>query len=183
MKSKSYDPIKYRIDSLKFANIKDKKILDIGTGKGYIAMIAAKKFNCDVTTIDISKEKIKIAKENAKKEKINNKIKFIEGNAKKMPFTNNSFYASISFNALHHSKFCFKNIIKEMFRVSKNKVVITEINKTGAEIFDKYVHPDENHKKMAISFNELNDSLKEHSTNIKVFKQKLMDTFVCEKLK
>jgi len=181
-KSNYYNPIEDRNKALKFAKIRNKKILDMGTGKGYVAILAAKNFNCDVTTIDISKEKIKIAKENAKKEKVFDKIKFKEGNAIKTPFLKNSFDAVISFNALHHTKKNFKKVIAEMFRVSKNKVIITELNGTGAKIFDKYIHPKENHQAMILNLNDLRNFLKQYSDTIKIFKRRLMNTFVCEKL-
>ena len=57
-----YDPIKDRTEALRFANIKNKNILDIGAGEGYLAILAAKNFNCNVTTIDYSKENIDICK-------------------------------------------------------------------------------------------------------------------------
>lgn len=177
-----YDPIKDRMEALRFGNIKHKNILDIGTSKGYLAILAAKNFNCDVTTIDISKEKIKIAKENAEKEKVVDKIKFRKGDATKMPFPKNSFDAAISFNTLHHTKSNFKKVITEMFRVSKNKVIITELNETGAKIFDEYFHPEENHRGIILNLNELRDFLKQYSTSIKLLERKFMSTFVCENL-
>ena len=179
-KSNYYNPIEDRNKALKFAKIRNKKILDMGTGKGYVAILAAKNFNCDVTTIDISKEKIKIAKENAKKEKVFDKIKFKEGNAIKTPFLKNSFDAVISFNALHHSKGKFKKIIDEMFRVSKNKVIITELNEKGARIFDYHIHTEENHSNMILDLNWLREYLEKNS-KVNVLERKLMTTYVCEK--
>ena len=175
-----YDPIKDRIEALRFGNIGNKNVLDIGTGKGHLAILAAKSFNCKVTTIDISKEKIKIAKENAQKDGVLDKIKFKLNNALNISFKDNSFYAVISFNALHHNKRGYEKIIKEMFRVAKDKVVIAELNETGARVFDDYIHPEENHKDMSIDLKELENKLKQYS-RIKRFDRKLMTTFVCEK--
>lgn|GEM_PF-6805831 len=167
-----YDPIKDRIESLKFAKIKNKKILDVGTGKGYVAILAAKNFKCDVTTIELFKEKLKLAKANAKKEGVDDKIRFIAGDAAKIPFQDDSFDAVISFNALHHSKGNFKNIIDEMFRVSKNKIIITELNEKGAKMFDEYIHPEENHSSMILDLNWLRRYLEEHS-KLNVLERKL----------
>ena len=51
-------------------------ILDIGTGSGCIAITLKKEINCNVSAVDISKNALKVAKENAK---INNiDINFIE---------------------------------------------------------------------------------------------------------
>ena len=177
-----YDTIKDRTEALKFAKIKGKEILDIGTGRGFVAILAAKDFKCRVTSIDLSEDKIGIAKENAKKEGVLDKITFKVGDATKMPFQNNSFDAVISFNALHHSKGHFKKIVVEMFRVSKNKVIITELNKNGAKVFDEYIHPEENHRSMALNLNELLGFLRQQLA-VSVLERRLMTTFVCEKNK
>ena len=175
-----YDPIKDRADALRFGNIKNKNILDIGAGKGYLAILAAKNFNCNVTTIDYSREKINIAKENAGKEEVLDKIRFKLNNALDISFKKNSFDAVVSFNALHHNKGNYEKIIKEMFRVAKDKVVVTEINEFGAKIFDEHLFPTENHKDMAIDLKELENKL-QHYSRVKRFDRKLMSTFVCEK--
>ena len=175
-----YDPIKDRIEALRFGNIKNKNILDIGAGEGYLAILAAKNFNCKVTTIDKSKEKISIAKKNAKKEGVLDKVKFKLNNALNISFKKNTFDAVVSFNALHHNKRNYGKIVKEMFRVAKGKVIVTELNRTGARVFDEYVHPGGNHKDMVIDLKELENKLKGYS-KVKRFDRKSMSTFVCEK--
>ncbi|MBU0627896.1 MAG: class I SAM-dependent methyltransferase [Nanoarchaeota archaeon] len=175
-----YDPIKDRTEALRFAKLKGNSILDIGTGRGFVAILAAKEFKCRITSIDLSEDKISIARENAKKEGVLDKITFRVADAGKIPFQNNSFDAVISFNALHHSKGNSEKIITEMFRVSKDKVVITELNELGAKIFDEYIHPEENHSSMALNLNELINSLKQNS-KVNVLERRLMTTYVCEK--
>ena len=177
-----YDPVKDRTEALRLGKVKNKSILDIDTGKGSLAILAAKNFNCNVTTIDKSKEKISIAKENAQKEGLSNRIRFRLCNAVNLPFGKGSFDSVISFNALHHDKENYEKIIKEMFRVAKEKIVITEVNEFGTKVFDEYIHPEENHKNMVIDLGELEDKLKKHST-VKKFDRKLMSTFVCIKNK
>jgi len=175
-----YDPIKDRTEALRVANIKNKNILEIGAGKGYMAVLSAKNFNCNVTAIDISKEKIDIARKNAEKEGISDKIKFKLNDALNLPFKINSFDAAISFNTLHHDKENHEKIISEMFRVAKEKVIITELSEKGAKIFDEYVYPEKNHEDMAINLEELENELKQYG-QVKRFDRKLMSTFVCEK--
>ena len=59
--------------------IKAKKILDLCTGSGAIAVSLAKYIdNCEVTTLDISPKALEIAKLNAKNNEVENKITFIE---------------------------------------------------------------------------------------------------------
>ena len=54
------------------------KILDIGTGSGAIAITLKKKLNSSVDALDISREALKIAKENANENNVN--INFIHSN-------------------------------------------------------------------------------------------------------
>jgi len=56
-------------------NLKNKKILEMGCGSGYLSIYCAKQ-NAIVTAIDINIDAIKYASEQAKKEKL--KINFIE---------------------------------------------------------------------------------------------------------
>lgn len=56
----------------------NKKILEIGTGSGCITISLAKRFDCDFTAVDISEKAIEIAKLNADKNNVSDKIKFIK---------------------------------------------------------------------------------------------------------
>ena len=55
------------------------RILDIGTGSGNIAVSLAKNIsNCLVTAVDISKEALDLARDNARLNQVEGKIRFIE---------------------------------------------------------------------------------------------------------
>lgn len=57
-----------------------KRILDLGTGSGAIALALASKYlNAEVTASDLSGEAITLAKENAAALKLSNRVTFIEG--------------------------------------------------------------------------------------------------------
>ena len=66
-------------EALKYLPInKSKKILDVGTGSGCIAVSLVKeRAKCKATAIDISRKAINVAKTNAKLHQVENKIKFI----------------------------------------------------------------------------------------------------------
>ncbi|MFC4268831.1 peptide chain release factor N(5)-glutamine methyltransferase [Polaribacter marinivivus] len=69
--------VEWVLQKLEFQKKKKTSILDIGTGSGCIAISLAKKNkNLSVSAIDISKEAIEIAKQNAKLNEVN--INFIE---------------------------------------------------------------------------------------------------------
>ena len=54
--------------------------IDIGTGSGCIIITLAKNLNKKFFAIDISRLALRVARQNAKLNKVNNKIKFIHGN-------------------------------------------------------------------------------------------------------
>lgn len=79
------------------------RILDIGTGPGFVAIEAAKALGgkkAKLVGLDLSDAMLRIARENAKKEEVN--IEFIKGDAKKLPFKNNEFDVVVSNSSLHH---------------------------------------------------------------------------------
>ncbi len=55
-----------------------KTVLDIGTGSGCIACSLAQSTESDITAVDISKEALKVAKDNAKHLNVDRRIKFLE---------------------------------------------------------------------------------------------------------
>ncbi|MDD5617501.1 MAG: peptide chain release factor N(5)-glutamine methyltransferase [Candidatus Omnitrophica bacterium] len=64
----------------KVKNLKNIRILDIGTGSGCIAISLVKLLkNCDIAAVDISKEAIKLAKENSRLHNTEERILFLEG--------------------------------------------------------------------------------------------------------
>jgi ubiquinone/menaquinone biosynthesis C-methylase UbiE len=175
-----YEPLKEREKALKLAQVSGKKVLDMGTGKGWLAISAAKNYKCKITSIDTSEENLRIAMENAKKDNVLNKIRFLAGDARKTDFKDNSFDIVIAFNLLHHIERDYLSAIKEMFRVSKSKVIITELNKSGAEVFDDYIHPGENHVKMALDLDNMAEILSKYAA-VSKHDRKIMSTFICLK--
>ncbi len=61
--------------------IKAKKILELGTGSGAIAISLARYIkNCQITAIDISQEALKIAQLNAKRQQVEKRVTFLLSN-------------------------------------------------------------------------------------------------------
>ncbi len=112
----------------KLKPISKKKILDLGCGYGRHSLMLAKS-GCSVTGLDYSKHFLKIAKENAKKEKIG--ANFIFGDMRKLPFKN-EFDAVIcmftSFGYFYNHKDhddTIKGIVKAL---KNNSLLILDLN-------------------------------------------------------
>jgi ubiquinone/menaquinone biosynthesis C-methylase UbiE len=77
-------------------------ILDIGTGPGYLPIeIAGRAPDLNIVGIDLSKALIKIARENAARANISDRVQFIKGDGNRLGFKDNSFDMVISTGALH----------------------------------------------------------------------------------
>ena len=112
---------------LEIAKARNKSILDVGAGQ--LAIIAAKNFDCLVTTVDISKVALKEEKKAVRRERLNRRIRFVNGDASCLPCQDNSFDAVISYGALHHVKSDKrKDFLHEASRVAKEKIIIAELD-------------------------------------------------------
>ena len=91
------------------------KILDLGTGSGYLSFPIAKKYpNISITGLDIVEKALEVNRSKANEEDIKN-ISFISYNGIDFPFKDSEFDMVISRYALHH----FPNIQKSISEVSR----------------------------------------------------------------
>jgi len=119
-----------RTKILEMGKVKYKTLLDIGVGS--LATIAAKNFYCNVTSIDINMGALKKAKEEALGEGLTEKIKFELEDATNLSYPSNKFDIAISYCALHHVLLKKRReFIYELYRVSKEKIIIAEFNEYG----------------------------------------------------
>ncbi|MCB8817042.1 class I SAM-dependent methyltransferase [Desulfosporosinus shakirovi] len=72
---------------------KQLKILDVGTGTGFIALLLAE-YGHSVTGVDLAEEMLAQARDKAKRQKL--KVKFQYGDADELPFEDNVFDAVIN---------------------------------------------------------------------------------------
>ena len=71
-------------------------VLDIGCGIGITASYLAKKYDCEVVALDISKVMVNSAKETARTENTEKRVEFIIADAQHLPLRSNLFDSVIS---------------------------------------------------------------------------------------
>jgi ubiquinone/menaquinone biosynthesis C-methylase UbiE len=98
----------------------DRRILDLGTGPGYLLIEIAKRVhNFQIDGIDPLLKLIKIARKNAIKAGVGDRIHFEVGDANKLRFKENSYDMIVSTGAFHELKNPAK-VLNECYRVLKS---------------------------------------------------------------
>ena len=127
-----------------------KKILDVATGTGDLAITANKLMEVDhITGVDISDEMLAVGRKKLTKKNLDDKIVLLNGDSENLPFEDNEFDAAIVAFGVRN----FQNLDKglaEMQRVIKpgGKMVVLEFTKPrfflfkfGFNLYFKYVLP------------------------------------------
>lgn len=70
---------------------RDRKVLDIGSGKGITARHLAEKYGCRVIGVDLSEDMVEYANRMATAKGLTGKISFVKANALELPFEDASF--------------------------------------------------------------------------------------------
>ena len=130
---------KLRRKSLELLKVnKGDVVLEIGFGTGYNLVELAKLVGDSgrVYGIDLTEEMIEISKKRLKKKNLEKRVKLIKGNAKRLPFKNNSFNIVYISNVLElFSDKDIKKVLKEIKRVLKinGKVCVIDVAGNGYE--------------------------------------------------
>lgn len=165
--------INQRYKLLKVGRARDKTLLDIGAGP--LALIAAQKYNCKVTSIDISPYALDEARKDAIEKGVT-QIKFEKADATNLPYKNNSFDIVVSFCVLHH---IIKNkreiFITEAYRVAKEKIIIAELNPCGF----KKIHSGDSYE--TVILNWLEKKLNSLKCKILKYCEEEMNIYICLK--
>ncbi len=112
------------------------KVLDVGTGPGRIAIRIAKlnpKFSIDA--IDLSKTMLTLAEQNAREQRVGDRIRFSLGDAKRIPVADQTFDLVVCHNMLHQLPDPLVTV-KEIDRVTKphGAILIRDVRRLPAGI-------------------------------------------------
>jgi ubiquinone/menaquinone biosynthesis C-methylase UbiE len=110
-----YSPIAREI----VANLNEGSLLDLGTGPGYLPVEIVKGSpSINVIGVDLSRKLIEMARSNAAKAGLTDRLTFKVGNAGRLDFSDSSFDMVISTGMLHSLKEPV-NVLQEIYRVLK----------------------------------------------------------------
>jgi len=137
-----YDIPRARRFILTRAKISGGRILEVGTGRGHMAVELAKN-GLQVDSVDLDRKAQDAAKLKLKSLKLDTYVSLKIMNAERLTYKDNSFDQVISVNFIHHAKNPGK-CLKEMMRVFKNKLIIVDLNKRGEKVMEK-VHALDGH--------------------------------------
>jgi len=142
-KKYGYDIPRAREFILAKARISKGRILEVGTGKGHMAVALAKN-GFKIVSIDLDRKAQDFARLKLRSLKLNKAVSLKIMNAEKLKYKDNLFDYVISVNFIHHAKNPGK-CLKEMIRVAKNKLIIADLNKKGERIMEK-IHALDGHR-------------------------------------
>jgi ubiquinone/menaquinone biosynthesis C-methylase UbiE len=108
--------------------LQGKQLLDVGCGNGLNSFFFNKKFNTQITLLDVTDMRNKSVKD----------FPFVKASAEKIPFGKNSFEIVFLQYVLHHlpSEIIVLRVLKELKRVGEKIIVVEEI-KTAKTILEK----------------------------------------------
>ncbi len=135
-KQAGYDIPKHRKALVQFLNVvpKQAKILDIGTGKGHLALAIAQA-GWSVTSVDLSDSELYFARLNAVYFQLDEKIELLTMDAKNLNVPEHSFDVVMCADLMHHLPQP-DAVLSEMIRVCKpiGRILISDLNENGQKI-------------------------------------------------
>ncbi len=111
------------LDLLNSVDVNNKSVLEVGCGPGGNLLELLTKKTSKLVGVDISREMVSLAKKNLPKE-----VNVLKIDGTKLPFDDNSFDIVFTSTVLQHNtdEKMLKKIMKEISRVSSNKVYLFE---------------------------------------------------------
>lgn len=164
----------------KLSGIRQGKVLEIGTGKGHLTVLLARK-GLKVISLDLDKEVLKTAKAHLSALKLDKRVSLRKMNAEKLRFKSGSFDNVISMDFFHHAKNPL-HCLREMMRVARKTLVIADLNQNGMRIMD-LVHKSEGkrHETPKVPFWNFKKYLLAHHFNVKSYRHPCHTIFIAQR--
>ena len=160
--------------------VKGGNMLEVGTGRGHMATALAQK-GFKLISIDLDKKAQDAARIYLKAIKRDKLVTLKIMNAERLRYKADYFSQVISVNFIHHAKNPIK-CLKEMIRVSKNKLIIADINKRGERIMENVHRLDgHSHEPSKISLKETEVLLKNAGMKVKSYRDTCQTVIVAKK--
>ena len=160
--------------------IKGSNMLEVGTGRGHMATALAQK-DFKLVSIDLDKKAQDVARIHLKATGRDKLVSLKIMNAEMLKFKDDFFYQVISVNFIHHAKNPIK-CLKEMIRVSKNRLIIADINKRGERIMEKVHRLDgHGHAPSKISLKKTEVLLKNAGMKVKSYRDTCQTVIIAKK--
>jgi len=175
-----YDMMKARTFVINKSSIKGGDVLEVGTGKGHLAIGLAKRA-IQFTTIDFDQKTLNIAKNNLEEHGILSYVCIKKMDAEKLRFKDSAFDHVISVNFIHHAKRP-KRCISEMIRVASRSITIADLNKCGEAVMDKVYKLDcHKHERSRMSLDGIKEFLEKSGLSVKVYRDTCQTVFIAKK--
>jgi ubiquinone/menaquinone biosynthesis C-methylase UbiE len=159
---------------------KGDSMLEIGTGRGYMATLLAKN-GFRFVSIDLDRKAQNAARVHLKTMNRDKLVTLKIMDAEKLRYKDDSFDNVISVNFIHHAKNPVR-CLKEMMRVTKNKLIIADINRRGEHIMEKVHRLDgHSHEASKMSLKEMEVFLKKAGMKVKVYRDVCQTVIVAKK--
>ncbi|MCP4763948.1 MAG: class I SAM-dependent methyltransferase [archaeon] len=177
-----YHPFEERRIFIKQVEVKNKNVLDVGAGRGKMSILLAKEFKCaSITCIDPNQENLDLAYESARLEGFEEKVKYMKRDARSSQFPDKHFDIVLCFNVLHHvEKEDREKVLHELFRITKEELIISDLSEYGAKIFDQFIHKEENHSLIRVDLKWLEKEISTLSKEFKINERKLFMNYICK---
>jgi len=154
-------------------------VLDVGTGPGRLAILMAKEERAPVTTLEFEGEGIQVARRNAEEAGVGGRIRFLRGDAARLPFPSGAFDLVASANLIHHMDEP-DLAVQEMVRVCRpgGRVVVADMTQAGldllAEVHGQFGHT---HDTGPMTVSEAVDTLSSEGLGIERWEEGLLVLF------
>jgi ubiquinone/menaquinone biosynthesis C-methylase UbiE len=179
-KKYGYDIPKARNFILAKAMLTKSRILEVGTGKGHMAIALARK-GFKLISIDLDRKAHYAAKAGLKAMRLDKLVTLKIMNAERMEFKDSYFDEVISVNFIHHAKNPAK-CLKEMIRVAKKEVIIADLNKHGEKIMENVHALDgRRHRASKMSLFNIKEYLRKAGLFVKVYRDVCQTVIIAKK--